>query len=168
MKLTSVLLAGFIVLTIALAFKTYQLGQQHVEGLRVASRDVREAEEINRGLLDRIHTLRAPPFSLVGMEVMTGRKVTVEPVDSMVLYLFGTDCPYSPDNVPFLNELHAAGVNVVGVAPEETRPQIEMFARISGTAFPLLVHPTGEVVEVLPLDPVPMTAVFLGGRVETL
>ena len=168
MKVSSVVLAGFVVLTVALASKTYQLGQELTEGLTAASLEVNEAEEIRRGLLDRIHVLKTPPFSLAGTEATLGQEVTYDAVDSMVLYLFGTSCPLSPQNVPFLNRLHAEGVRVVGIAFDEPKPAIGMFARISGSTFPLLAYPMGDVVDILPRGPVPLTAVFLDGRLDTL
>ena len=85
MKVSSVVLAGFVVLTVALASKTYQLGQELTEGLTAASLEVNEAEEIRRGLLDRIHVLKTPPFSLAGTEATLGQEVTYDAVDSMVL-----------------------------------------------------------------------------------
>ena len=168
MRLSTVFLSGFVVLTIALASKTYQLGQELTDGRKADARDLQEATAINRELIDQLHRLRKPPFSFKGIEATSGEEVTLETIDSMVVYLFGPDCPFSSRNVPFLNSLHAAGVRVIGMAPDERRPLIELFARTSETAFPLLASPRGNVIDILPNGAVPLSAVFLNGRMESL
>jgi hypothetical protein len=168
MKLSTVFFTGFVVLTIALALKTHQLGQALIDERSNRPQEIREAEQIGRALRERLHALRPPPLSLMGRESTSNQKFSIEAVDSIVLYYFGPMCPFSSGNVPFLNRLHGAGVDVVGIAPEEQRPAIVAFARTSGTDFPLLTEPTGEVIDVLPRGAVPLTAVFLNGRMEAL
>ncbi|MBT8397570.1 MAG: hypothetical protein HKO65_10615 [Gemmatimonadetes bacterium] len=168
MRLSSVLFAGFLVLTASLAWKTCQLGRRIAEDQKAASLRLNEAAEIQRGLLDRIHAFHETPLSFAGSEVPHGQDVSYDPVGSMVLYLFGPDCPYSPQNVPFLNQLSEEGVPVVGTAFDQPRAALDMFVRTYGTEFPILADPMGTTTKILPRGPVPLTAVILEGRLTSL
>lgn len=168
MSISNALLAGLVVLAAALGWKTRQLGGELTEHRRVTDVRTLEAQGINRGLVERIHVLRPPPFSLVGLEATSGEEFTVEEVDSLVVYLFGASCPFSPLNVPFLNRLHERGVPVVGIAPDALAFHLRMFAHSAGTAFPVVSHSAGGVVDILPRGRVPLTAVFVRGRLESL
>ena len=168
MKFSTALLVGTVVLAGALAMKTLQLGRELADQIQRSSRELSEAEVINRGLLDGIQTLQPPPYSLAGTDAASGEGSARGAIDSLVLYLFASDCPFSSKNVPFLNGVHAARVPVVGIAPEERLPSIRGFARSSKAQFPFLVAPTGSVLEILPRGRVPLTAVFIHGKLMNL
>jgi len=155
---------GLTVLAGALAFKAYQLDEM----LADRAMDLQESQRISEGLIERIQILEPPPYSLSGVEVRSNQRVRNENITTMVLYRFGAQCPHSPKNVPFLNRLHAKGVQVAAVAPSERKPFVEMFAESSGATFPILHGPVGNGLQLLPGGPVPLTALVVEGKLVDL
>lgn len=168
MRLSVVALLGFSVLTGSLGFQLHRVGEGMSEEVRLANAEAKEAKLILRALKEKIHLLHPPPLSLSGREATSGKEILLETVDSLVVYYFRSNCPYSSQNVPFLNALHASDVPVIGITPEKRNAAISAFARSFGTTFPLVSMATGGVVDVLPEAGVPLTVVFKGGKMQTL
>lgn len=168
MKFATSLAVGLSLLTGASMVKSYELGVGLERGLREAASDVNDAQTIQRLLLHRVRALRPAPYVLRGLESPSRRPFAIEPVDTLVLYVFGARCPFSLKSIPFLNELHAAGVSVVGVGLDNEPRLSESFARAAEVEFPILASPSGSAIEVVPREAAPLTAVFLGGELRTL
>ncbi len=169
MKNTSVIIAGFVVLSTTLGLKLHNLGGEATDLQLSLSGDLLEAETLAEGFKERINALLPVPLSLAGIDATSGRRFSVDPADTLVIYLFGPDCPFSAENVPFLNRLHQSGVTVIGLGPAQARgPEVHAFGRDSGVTFPLLVDSQGGILEVLPEGAVPLTAIILDGRIGTV
>ena len=165
MRLTSIVITGFAVLSATFGIKLFDLGGKAADLQVSLSADLLEAETLRDGFKEKMIALLPVPLSLSGTDVSTAQRLSFDSSDTLVVYLFGPDCPYSADNVPLLNRLHRSGVNVIGLGPAKARgPEVWAFGRDSGVDFPILVDPEGGVREVLPEDAVPATAIILDGR----
>lgn len=97
----------------------------------------------------------------------SGGDLSVESSDA-VLYLLSTECPISPANYGFLNELVDSGVPVFGLAFDDTEEAVERHRSEWETRFPILVSPEGSAIGVVPRYATPTIVVVSQGEVVWL
>ena len=168
MRLGQSFTIGLALLALALGYRLRVVGGEAVTAIRTAALKAAEADAIKRGLINRIQDDLPNTSSLYGYDVNTNQEFTDDSIGSMVVFVFGADCPYSIENVEFLNQVHGAGLIAVGLAPEEPKHVVEAFSRDHSVVFPVLADPSGTVPRILPSGVVPVLALFVGGNLEDL
>lgn len=171
MRISTAVFVGATVLILAMGFKIYELGERvraDAEAAEVASTEVLELRQLQRGLLDLVNASVPERKTLSGIDVTSGGEVVHELSEGSVLYVFATHCSWSPTNVQLLNELHARGLNVVGVVPTEPVRSVEVFVRSHSPEFPVLARPSGRALSLLPGGATPLTAILGAEGIERL
>lgn len=131
MKYTEIFAVGGLVVSLALAYKLNDVARDNRNGMADASAEVRKGKVITEGLMAQAQQLRSGlTFSGVDVFSHIEHETQFGPIGSAVLYLFGTGCPHAPDNVPFLDSLHARGIPVVGIALDAALPDARGFAHM--------------------------------------
>ncbi len=114
--------------------------------------EVRNLATYKKALFSQLNELALdPPFlkGQIGAGPVAGEMVVQEP-GNVVLYLISTDCPHSPINYGFLNELVDSGVPVVGLATDTILGALEHHQTDWELRFPVLFLPEGSAARLVP------------------
>jgi hypothetical protein len=78
----------------------------------------------------------------------------------LVVYVFATNCAFSPGNFPRLAALQGLGANVVGIAPQESHGAVGAYVRGHAVDFPVLTDVEQSEIAWLPTEYLPLTMVI--------
>jgi hypothetical protein len=106
---------------------------------------------------------QAEPF-LTGVVASSGVPWILDNTSVEVLYVMASDCPYSPQNLPEMDRLRDAGIEVVGIMFDDNADRAMTFVEAHGIGFPVVLEPEGPLRGLLANAGTPYTLVVSQGR----
>lgn len=106
------------------------------------------------------------PF-LDGFDVKDGKQMVLDSTQDGLYYLMSSSCSICADNYAFLNRLrHDSDYTVVGLAPRDAVTELRSSIGEGRVQFPVVLQPSGRVMQIMPLYGAPLTVVVDSGRVK--
>lgn len=109
-----------------------------------------------------------PPF-LAGTDPRSGNRVSFDIPTDGIYYTIRPDCRACTVNYPLLNAISARShLPVFGLALAGGDSAMSAYARGYHLRFPVLVHPTGSLLGVIPTHGTPVTMLLRGGQISAV
>lgn len=165
------LIAAALVANAYLAVRAMRAEQR----VRELSRELFSAEQEGRRMRSRhlayqraLAGVELRASGLGGVDVARNERVTMTGTRDGVYYVLDPQCGACAGNLPFLESLAAqAPGRVRGLAPYDS-VEVARYAEVHKIAFPVLVRPSGQLVNIVPRHATPLTLLVTDGRVTSV
>jgi len=136
--------------------------------LHIQTQTARRLRSARAGLLDAMSRVPVDSGGLQGTDYVSGDTVNLSAAPDGVYYVIHPDCPACALNLPFLRQASKRFPGwVLGIAPVG-REQLAEYSQRHALNFPLLGDPKGRIVDLLPRNVTPITAIVVDGSLMSL